>query len=308
MTTFEDELVAAARELSRAGRWPRALALLDAAKSDAAESDATESDATKSDAAASKDDRIALVAAEIALEQDWWTGSDEATARLAAAPHGWEREFLRLRNDYLHLIHAPGGRFDPGPWGKDEAVIAELERRGDELRATAPDPVAAGWAAMYRGLIADNLRADRTAAPAYYRVALATTGDDLLTREALRHLGDHDHDDGDHAAALDRWRRATALGAGAGAVPGTLSQQLLLAVLARDAGDEAGAVALAAEVARWAGALGATRIESNAREFVAGADPTAPPRIESNAREFVAGADPTAAPRIESGAIDSAPR
>ena len=40
---------------------------------------------------------------------------------------------------------------------------------------------------------------------------------DLLAREALRHLGHHDHDRGDHQLALERWGRATALGARAGA-------------------------------------------------------------------------------------------
>jgi hypothetical protein len=49
--------------------------------------------------------------------------------------------------------------------------------------------------------------------------------------------------------ALERWGRATALGARAGAVPGTLSQQILLAVLARETGDEAGAAMLAREIA-----------------------------------------------------------
>ncbi len=60
-------------------------------------------------------------------------------------------------------------------------------------------------------------------------------------------------------------------------MPGTLSQQMLLAVLARDTGDEAGAATLAREIARWAAALGAERIQAQATGFLAGADPTAPP-------------------------------
>ncbi|MCX5053797.1 MULTISPECIES: hypothetical protein [unclassified Streptomyces] len=47
---------------------------------------------------------------------------------------------------------------------------------------------------------------------------------------------------------------------------------------ARDTGDEAGARALATEVARWAGAIGAVRIEAQATGFLAGVDPTAPPQ------------------------------
>jgi len=275
MTTLTAEITAAALELANGGRWRTALALLDAAWAETG---------TMADPAR---ERIALVAAEVALDEDWWAGTDNAGERIAAAEkagaYGWEWDFLRLRKDYLQLIHPAGGRFQPGPAGKDPDVVAEVERRGERLRATAPGPVEAGWADFYRGVIADNLRADRAAAPAFYKAALAAGDgrDDLLAREALRHLGDHDHDNGDHAAALDRWRRATALGARAGRVTGTLSQQLLLAVLARDAGDEAGAVALATEVARWAEALGATRIRDNAAGFLSGVDPTAgPPSVK----------------------------
>ncbi|MFI5889641.1 hypothetical protein ACIA5D_05915 [Actinoplanes sp. NPDC051513] len=262
MTKLVDEVMAAALELSHGGRWERALALLDAAPQEAG---------------------IALAAAEVALDRDWWVGTGTAGERLVAAEKagagGWALDFLRLRNDYLQLIHPVGGNFQPGPWGKDPDAIDGLERRGEGLRQTAPGQVEGGWAEMYLGLIADNLRADREAAPAHYEAALAAGAgrDDLLAREALRHLGDHDHDNGDQALALDRWQRATALGAGAGRVTGTLSQQLLLAVLARDAGDEAGAVALAAEVRRWADALGAIRIRDNAAGFLAGVDPTAAP-------------------------------
>ncbi|MFC7273043.1 hypothetical protein ACFQS1_03525 [Paractinoplanes rhizophilus] len=302
---LRDEAVASALELANGGRWERALALLDAMD---------------------RDVPSALAAAEVALDQDWWAGTDTAGERLAeaerAGAHGWALDFLRLRHDYLRLIHPAGETFQPGPWGKDPEAIAAIERQGELLRRTAPGRIEAGWAEMYLGLIADNVRADREAAPPHYEAALAASGKDapaasaggkvsggaasggaasggvasggvassgvasggvasggdaLLAREALRHLGDHDHDRGDHALALDRWRRATALGAGAGRVTGTLSQQLLLAVLARDAGDEAGAVALATEIERWADALGATRIRDNATAFLAGVDPTAAP-------------------------------
>jgi hypothetical protein len=57
-----------------------------------------------------------------------------------------------------------------------------------------------------------------------------------------------------------------------------LTQQLLLALWARDTGDEAGATALAREIARWAGAIGADHVRAQAAGFLAGADPTAPPR------------------------------
>ena len=155
------------------------------------------------------------------------------------------------------------------------------------MRAQAPDDRRQGWAEMYLGLIADNLYAEREAAPAHYEVALriGESHDDLLAREALRHLGDHDHDGGDYDRALACWTRATELGARSGLVPGTLSQQMLLAVLARDSGDEAGASALAEEIRRWAGAIGAAALEAEASGFRAGVDPTAPPDVTDLAPE-----------------------
>ena len=275
------ELLAAARELSLAGRWERALRLLDATASAAPDTRA----------------RLTLAAAQVALESDWFGGTDLTGGRIEAAEKeadkeagrepdngsgregAWDLGFVRLRHGYLLLVRRDG-TFRPGPQGKDPEALAELRRRAEGLRERAPDEVRRGWASMYLGLIADNLFAERTAAPAHYEAALRAAesgGDDLLAREALRHLGDHDHDGGDHGRALERWRRATELGARAGNVPGTLSQQMLLAVLARDTGDEAGADALAAEIARWAGALGAVHLQAQATGFLAGADPTAAP-------------------------------
>ncbi len=276
-----DELLAAARELSLAGRWERALRLLDSA-----------SCATPGDRA-----RLALAAAEVALQSDWFGGTaltapraehaeKQAPGTVGGSGTGrdpgfdWDLGFVRLRHDYLRLLRGDG-TFRPGPEGKDPEALTGLRRRALALREDGPDEVRRGWASMYLGLIADNLFAERTAAPAHYDAALSageTGGDDLLAREALRHLGDHDHDDGDHGRALERWERATALGARAGMVPGVLTQQLLLAVLARDAGDEAGATALAREIARWAGALGMGSVHAQATGFLAGTDPTAAPQ------------------------------
>ncbi|MDV9174280.1 hypothetical protein R6V09_29740 [Streptomyces sp. W16] len=263
-----EELIAAAHELSVTGRWQRASRLLDACTADEPDPRA----------------RIARAAAQVALEQDWFAGTDTATARIEAAgkefPGGdWDLDFARLRNTYRRLL-VVDGRLRLGPDGKDPKTLASLLREAQALRDSAPDEGRRGWAEMYLGLITDNHFADLAGAPPHYASALraAESGDDpLLAREALRHLGDHDHDAGDHDLALDRWRRATTLGAGAGTVPGTLSQLLLLAVLARDSGDEAGAKALATEVERWASAIGAPRLAAQARGFLAGVDPTAPP-------------------------------
>ncbi|MFK0024591.1 hypothetical protein [Streptomyces sp. NPDC090798] len=296
-----DELIAVARELRIGGRWERATRLLDSAE------------ATDPLARA----HLAVAAAEVALERDWFGGTTLAGPRLAAAEElvevlieslagkpsdeahpgiRWDLDSLRLRHGYLGRVRVDGA-FRAGPDGKDPDALAALRTHAERLRGQAPDEVRRGWAEMYLGLVADNLFAERDLAPGHYEAALRAgeageaaeageegeaggspgSGDDLLAREALRHLGDHDHDHGDHARARERWSRAAELGARSGTVPGTLSQQLLLAVLARDAGDEAGAVALVREVARWAGAIGAVTTEAQARGFLAGVDPTAPP-------------------------------
>ncbi|MER7684778.1 hypothetical protein [Streptomyces sp. NPDC097610] len=295
------ELIAAARELRIGARWERATRLLDSAEANDPRSRA----------------RLALAAAEVALESDWFGGTALAEPRLAAAEEfvevlvaslggkpadeahsgiRWDLDFLRLRHGYLGQVRVDGA-FRVGPEGKDPDAPAALRTHAERLRGRAPDEVRRGWAEMYLGLVADNLFAERDVAPGHYEAALRAgeageagatgaageaggshdCGDDLLVREALRHLGDHDHDHGDHARARERWSRAAELGARAGTVPGTLSQQLLLAVVARDAGDEAGAVALVREIARWAGAIGALTTEAQARGFLAGVDPTAPP-------------------------------
>ncbi|WP_203843877.1 hypothetical protein, partial [Dactylosporangium siamense] len=255
-------LAAAARALAHAGRWHDAAALLAAAPPG--------------------DPLLALAAAQVSVESDWFAGTATTADRLTTATRlaagldaagRWDLAFVELRHDYRTLLMADG----------PARTSAEAVRgRAADLRASAPDPVREGWAAMYQGLIADNLLDQPDAAPAHYHAAFRAGagpehGDGLLAREALRHLGGHDHDAGNDDAALDRWRRATELGAAAGNVPGTLSQQLLLAVLARATGNEAGAVALATEIARWATAIGATALARQATAFIDGVDPTAPP-------------------------------
>jgi hypothetical protein len=277
-----EQVARAARELGLAGRWAAAHELLDAVAAD------PPSRVT-----------LALAAGEVAMDATWFGHRDLAARRLAEAESAcaavepgdgdrWDLGYLRGRYAYYRLLHATG-EFTFGPAGKDPAAMADLRRHFEDLRDSAPDALRRGWAEMYLGLIADNVYADRDAAPAQYEAALAaarsalgsgngrTSSGDLLAREALRHLGDHDHDAGDHDLAGARWREAVELGARAGTVVGTLSQQLLLAVLARDIGDAAGATALATEIARWAGALGATRLHARATAFLAGHDPTAGP-------------------------------
>lgn len=265
-------IAAAALALAHAGRWRDAAALLDAA--------APEDPAAHGDAAAPRDPVLALTAAQVAIESDWFAGTSAAHHQLTlAAPLApelddqgrWDLAFVDLRDAYRAALMPDRSTRAPVP-------ADALSRRAAELAGAAPDAVREGWAEMYRGLINDNVLDKRDAAEAHYLAALeAGAGDPFLAREALRHLGDHDRERGDHQLALRRWRRATELGAAAGNVPGTLSQQLLLALLARDAGDEAGAVALATETARWAAALGATSLAERVVAFIDGADPTALP-------------------------------
>lgn len=255
-TTEVDEVIGAARELAKAGRWRRAASLLDATKA-----------GNDRDRA-----RIALTAVEVAVEGDWFGGTDIGRVRLKQAegedhdaPGHWDLEFLRLRIDYRAMI-LRDGLFEPGPQGKDPDAMADLRHRAGELKQNAPDGRREGWASMYLGLIADNVYGEREVAPAHYELALRRgEEDDFLAREALRHLGDHDHENGDLDEAYRRWGRATELGARAGTVSGTLSQQILLALHARDTGDVAGARLLAREIARWAEAIGAKNLAAQAK-------------------------------------------
>ena len=86
-------------------------------------------------------------------------------------------------------------------------------------------------------------------------------------REALRHLGYHHGEAGDREQARQMWERSAELRQRVGAVPYALSQQLLLAGLARDTGDPDQARAVAGQVRRWARALGVTVLEAGAAEL-----------------------------------------
>ena len=94
--------------------------------------------------------------------------------------------------------------------------------------------------------------------------------DELTVSEALRHLGYHASEAGDAGQARQMWERSTELRQRAGTVPYVLSQQLLLAGLARDTGDQPGAAAVAREAGRWAGALGITLLQAEAAHIADG--------------------------------------
>lgn len=257
-------LVAAARTLIRTARFTEAGELLDSAAGDQAS--------------------VAVARAELAVALDWYRGEHLGHDALQAAEKSvtgdpeaaWDLDFLTVRHRY--------GQHFFGDGGGDHAA-ANLRRQAESLSDRAPDDQRRGWAEMYHGLITDNVLEERDAAPPHYQNALELaekTGDDYLIFEALRHLGDHSHDDGDTALAREQWERSTESAAKAGAVIGTLAQQILLAQLARESGDEAGALMLAREVSRWAGALGADRHRASAEAFLTGEDPTKRPAPDNS--------------------------
>jgi len=216
---------------------------------------------------------LAVVAAEVCVENDFWCGTDSAKAALSSAAAAvaavaavttddgalaWDLDLQSLRHDYFAELLTPDGpRF--GPDGRDPAVIEDLTARARRLRDQAPDQRRLAAATFWAGLVEDNLRSDNVAGESLFAQALATAeeaGADLTISEALRHLGYWTSQHGDLDVAREQWERSTRLRQRAGAVPYVLAQFLLLAQVARDSGDVARARTLASEVHAWALALG----------------------------------------------------
>jgi hypothetical protein len=274
-----DEIIAAATALAWAARWDIAARLLTSAQAPGLD------DATVR--------RLALARAAVSVHHDFRTdGARWAPAAMTAAesaadpadPAGRRQlEQLRLQYDYEIMLTGSDGTPRFGPQGHDPARLAGLAQRAEQLAAattdvttdvaadTTTDMAGAGWAAFYRGLIADNLIGDRDGAPRWFARALDAAeraDDDYLAGEALRHLGDHETESGDLTAARASWERSAELWAGIGNVTGVLAQQLLLADLAFREGNAPGGAAIAGEVSRWAGAAGLARYRSSADELI----------------------------------------
>jgi hypothetical protein len=253
-------LVAAAYALMRAARWAEAGQLLAAAD--------------RPELAA----EVALARAQLAVEVHQWqgTGDPAAALDLAAARAGdrrdpglaYDLELLRLFGDYwAELIPGDGRPPSFGPQGRDPAVLDELDRRARHLTTTANGARRRARATFYAGIIADNLRAEPERAEDLFTRALAACrpgADDDYAAEALRHLGGCAQAAGDLTLTRDRWERSAALAEQAGWLPLALAQQALLADLWADEGDLAAARTLAAEVRRWASALGLARLAAQA--------------------------------------------
>jgi hypothetical protein len=197
--------------------------------------------------------------------------AERAVLAVAQAEVAVNQEFHRLTHDYADELFGTDGDVPQfGPPGRDPEVIGRLAARAASLRASAPDQGRAAAATFYAGLIEDNLRGDGEAARSMFAAALTAAEearDDLTTSEALRHLGYHLSEAGDAGRARQMWERSTEQRQRAGAVPYVLSQQLLLAGLARDTGDPDTARTVAREVGRWARALGITILEPQAAEM-----------------------------------------
>jgi hypothetical protein len=207
------------------------------------------------------------------------TSAAEAAATAAgdASPADrWDLDFLTLQAEYDRELVGTDATPRFGPEGRDPARLAALARRAEALLPGAGDQGRGGWAAFYRGVIADNLIGDRDDARRWFEQALAAgeqAGDGYLIGEALRHLGDHDEGAGDLAGARAKWERSAEVWAAAGNVCGVLAQQLLLAHLALAEGQPAAGVAIATEVRRWARAAGLPLYAGSAEALIAGQQP-----------------------------------
>jgi tetratricopeptide (TPR) repeat protein len=265
-TVAVDEIIVAATALSWTARWDIARRLVASAQT------------TGLDDAAVR--RLALAGATTAVHHDFrtagprWAPAAIAAAEAVADPdRRWDLDLLELQHEYGIELIRPDGQPAFGPDGHDPARLAALAGRAEALIRSAPDVAGAGWAAISRGLIADNLIGDRDGAPAWFTQALEAAGqaeDDYLAGEALRHLGDHDEEAGDLERARARWERSAELWARIGNMTGVLAQQLLLAQLAVTEGRAQAGMAIAGEVSRWAGALGLVMYQNQANALLAG--------------------------------------
>src|SRR5215469_6115792 len=229
-------LIAAARALMLAGRWNEATLLLEgAAPADAAERA-----------------MLAVTAAEVAVDQDFWTRTSCGSSALIRASEAvagntgtiaFDLEFTRLRHDYGAELFGPDGGILP-PDGRDPAVADALASRAAALRNGAPDASRRAGVTFYAGLIAEALRGGEEA------------GDELIMSYALREFGYLSAEAGDTDRARGLLERSMDLRQRVGCVPHVLAQQLALAQLARDSGNLTWARTVAELVRTWARAFG----------------------------------------------------
>jgi hypothetical protein len=221
------------------------------------------------------DPAILLARAELELERDFWlrtNGSDPALAAAAEAAERsgdpalrWEVGLLRLRQDYGRAFLGDGGTF-VHPDQHSAELKAAFTERAAAVHGAAPSPGRAGWAAFWRGLVAENIAGDGAGAEGHYAEALATaeaTGDGLVASYALRHLSAYVGPETARAYHL----RSRRLRQAAGFVTGVLAEQVELAELEIQAGQGETGQLLASEVHEWASALGIAALAGYAKQL-----------------------------------------
>jgi len=241
-----------------AGRWAQAADLLAAA--------APAGDAERS--------ALAVAAAEIAVDQDFWIrtacGSRALDQAAATGAAGHDLDFLRLKHDYNAELFRG---WQPGAAPRDQAYVAGLGARAAALRDSAPSAGQRAWAAFYVGLVADVLCDDAEAGRAAYEQAHADAveaGDDLAVSYALRHLGYLDAQAGSVEAGRLRLTRSLELRQRAGCVPHVLAQLLAQAELSDD---KAWVRTVAELVHAWARGLDGSPWLADAAAELLGSDP-----------------------------------
>ena len=198
---MRDVVANAARDLTHAGRWETAAALV---------------------AALPEDVQTRRLHAEVLIDQDFWVGTDDAVAVLddLAGDQSWDACSLRARHEYTGLLR----RLLAGE--RPDATL--LGTQWEELLADAPDTGRAAVAHLYAGLTAEVLLDQSDRAAQHYRT-VADGSDAYLAGYALRHLGGQADDRGEHEVAQDLWRQSLRLRQRAGHIPGTLAQLHLMA-------------------------------------------------------------------------------
>ncbi len=198
---MERDLIA--RYLFRAGRWYAALRMVD--------------------------DANPALRAEIAVDRYWWrlTDPDETDAEaavdavLADDPDSTLGALLRGQLRYTRVLFERGPRTD------------DVDRADADFAYAATEPVHTAWASFWRGVLADNLRADPATAAGHYATAYEIArrdGDLLLESYVIRHQGAHLLDE-DHDRAVLLLRRSLELRAALGARPQVAAAQLALALV-----------------------------------------------------------------------------
>ncbi len=198
---MHDVVANAARDLTHAGRWETAAALV---------------------AALPEDVEARRLHAEVLIDQDFWLGTDDAVAVLddLAGDESWDACSLRARHEYTVRLR----RLIAGE--RPDATL--LGTQWEQLLADAPDTRRAAIAHLYAGLTAEVLLEQPDRAAQHYR-AVVDGADAYLAGYALRHLGGQADDRGEHEAAQDLWQQSLRLRQRVGHVPGTLAQLQLMA-------------------------------------------------------------------------------